>query len=85
MEITIRECLYVCVQEDPYSDNAPFVEIEEIGIPDANEIRIRTNDAARSDGTGCWTREGLHLLAVATAEYLEMDRKRGKEGGGVVC
>lgn len=79
MEVTNRWLIYTCAQSGPVEFDSPFVEIRDEGIPDANEVIIRANNAAKREGTRCWTREGIRLLHEATGQYLAMHEEREDE------
>lgn len=83
----IRTDWLICVTTTSDDDdiNTPFVEIEDIGIPEADEIRLRTGNGVSRiiEDNGrpyeCYNREGLRLLREAIDAYLKAAKQRDEE------
>ncbi len=79
MKIETNWLLHVTSMEDSDDD---FVEVADVGIPDADEIAVRSGRAvmkficSSDNRTQIWTRHGLELLHEAVGQYLRAVRER---------
>ncbi len=83
MQIQTNWLIHINVDDGSDADfDGPFVEIEDCGINEANEVRIRsTNDAMKFMDSSCdhatiWTREGIEMLHEACGAYLRAAKER---------